>query len=348
MAASVQTLNLPTGLYLLSVRAGSPTAIAEAGNLQLPALNVGLGPGVENGQVEFVSGPGTRGNWLFQPGNMLIAKVVASSASLLLTSVRAANGQALDISIQRLGSTNTAPEASPEPEAPAAASEDNNKASDPAKPRHVVGLHLSGRGDVSFSDVEWAGRIGAGTWVEAFSITPLEFISPQDIEYKSLTASGFETPWISGGAACGTRGMAVALVGFAVRLKGRAAGRYDCEYSGYFQSGAIIGPLRNGAPCRSTVSGDPLEGIRFRFVARAVATASPTEPIGTSLQSARVAAIVESAVSTGSHPNPSASAAAKVDEPAQIKRAIGKITAKVKDLPLKKARGNSGKRASKV
>jgi hypothetical protein len=29
-----------------------------------------------------------------------------------------------------------------------------------------------------------------------------------------------------------------------------------------------VGPLRNGAPCRSTVANDPLEGIQIRIVKR--------------------------------------------------------------------------------
>jgi hypothetical protein len=70
--------------------------------------------------------------------------------------------------------------------------------------------------------------------------------------------------------------MAVPLVGFALRFKPNpGAAAYDCEYSGYFQSGATVGPLRNGAPCRSTVANDPLEGIQIRLVKRAAATPKP-------------------------------------------------------------------------
>ena len=50
---------------------------------------------------------------------------------------------------------------------------------------------------------------------------------------------------------------------------------YDCEYSGYYRSGVTVGPLRNGAPCRSTVANDPLEGIQIRIVRRAKAVAGP-------------------------------------------------------------------------
>jgi hypothetical protein len=88
---------------------------------------------------------------------------------------------------------------------------------------------------------------------------------------------------------CGTKGMSVPLVGFAVRLKsGAATAAYDCEYSGYFQSRVTVGPLRNGAPCRSTVANDPLEGIQVRLVRRAVVqSAAGTAPAKSSPQSLR-------------------------------------------------------------
>jgi hypothetical protein len=47
------------------------------------------------------------------------------------------------------------------------------------------------------------------------------------------------------------------------------------EYSGYFQSGLIVGPLLNGAPCRSTVANDPLEGLKVCLIARSDASALP-------------------------------------------------------------------------
>jgi hypothetical protein len=122
---------------------------------------------------------------------------------------------------------------------------------------------------MSFSEVPWAGRVVPGLWIESFSVRPLERFGAEEIEYKALTGSGFETPWISEGGACGTKGMATPLLGFAIRLKpSPAAAAYDCEYSGYFASGLTVGPVRNGVPCRSSVASDPLEGIQVRLVKR--------------------------------------------------------------------------------
>jgi hypothetical protein len=134
---------------------------------------------------------------------------------------------------------------------------------------------------MSFIDVPWAGRVAPGLWIESFSVRPLKRFGAQDVEYKGLTGSGFETPWLSDEKMCGTKGMAVPLVGFAVRLKpSPAAAAYDCEYSGYFQSGVTVGPLRNGVPCRSTVANDPLEGIQIRLVKRSSATVPPSAAQG--------------------------------------------------------------------
>ena len=139
-----------------------------------------------------------------------------------------------------------------------------------------ISAHIRTRGDMKFSEVPWAGRVSPGLWIESFSVKPLQRFAAQDVEYKGLTGSGFETPWCSDAAMCGTRGMAVPLVGFAIRLKpSKEAAAFDCEYSGYFKSGVTVGPLRNGASCRSTVANDPLEGIQVHIRKRSSA-ALPT------------------------------------------------------------------------
>jgi hypothetical protein len=156
-----------------------------------------------------------------------------------------------------------------------------------------IAAHVRNRGDMTFTRSAWAGRIDKGLWIESFSIHPLETIAASEIEYKSLTSSGFETPWISDAKLCGTQGMGVPLIGFAVRLKpGARASSYDVEYTGAFASGALVGPLRNGVPCRSTVANDPLEGLQIRVIrrgagakAKAVAPPSPVRAAATSVGS---------------------------------------------------------------
>ena len=276
LSASVQGLPLPPGLYLFSVTSADLLPARTSGQLSLPAVQVGLGPGVRPEQVEFMAGPSTHGTWLFAPGDLLVAKVSGAGVTLLLTSLRAPGGQVLAIKVERLDAradaiAPTAGAALPAMDDGKAPAKTAGKSSTlPAGAVPVqIGAHIRSRGDMIFADVPWAGRVAPGLWMESFSIRPLERFGAQDIEYKGLTGVGFETPWVSEEKMCGTKGMAVPLVGFAIRLKPSAAAAvYDCEYSGYFQSGLTVGPLRNGAPCRSTVANDALEGIQVHVVKR--------------------------------------------------------------------------------
>ena len=292
LTAAVQILPLPSGLYLFSVKAATPNVTAATAALSLPAVHVGLGPGVPTDSVEFVAGPSTHGGWLFAKGDLLVTKVKGNGATLVLTSVRAPGGEALAIKVERLEARADAPAAahigdSPVPTEVAdraatrlvAKQRKANAVDDEMLPVRI-GAHIRTRGDMMFSDVPWAGRMGPGLWIESFSVKPLERFSAQDIEYKALTGSGFETPWLSDEKMCGTKGMATPLLGFAIRLKPSSlAAAYDCEYTGYFQSGHTAGPLRNGVPCRSAVASDPLEGIQLRLIKRS-ATLRPTVGTG--------------------------------------------------------------------
>ena len=55
--------------------------------------------------------------------------------------------------------------------------------------------------------------------MKSFAVEAPPPLEKGDIEFKGLTASGFETPWLGAGIACGTRGMGIPLVAFSVRLK---------------------------------------------------------------------------------------------------------------------------------
>jgi hypothetical protein len=275
LSAAVQVLPLPPALYLFSVTAAGAPAPRTNGQLAVPAVHVSLGPGVRSDQVEFIEGPSTHGGWLFAPGDLLVAKVTGADVTLVLTSVRAPGGEILSIQVESLNARVATPL---EPAAQKAAAATAAVPIEPAGDRPLriqIAAHIRKRGDVSFLDVPWAGRLGSGLWMESFSLRPLEQFTAQDIEYKGLTGTGFETAWLSDEKMCGTKGMALPLIGFAVRLKpGAASAAYDCEYSGYFQSGVTVGPLRNGAPCLSSVANDSLEGIQVRIVKRATASAA--------------------------------------------------------------------------
>lgn len=284
LSASVQLLPLPAGVYLFSVKAGKPHLAGDTGPVKLPAVHVGPAPGTPAESVQCMSKNDIQGNWLAEPGDFLVLRITGEQATLLVTSLRDADGDVLSINAERLDTRFDSTDTTASPKAvttPARAP--SARKPDLTEPEDIVGIplditaHIRNHGDQRFKRRHWAGRLGTGMWLESFAVAPLEVFSKKDLEYKGLTASGFETAWLSDFNLCGTQGMGVPLIGFAVRLKpSTKAAAYDCEYSGYFQSGALVGTLKNGAPCRSTVANDPLEGIQIRIIERAART--PKKP----------------------------------------------------------------------
>jgi hypothetical protein len=293
-------MTIPEGLYAFRVRAGAPARSAAKAGIALPSVAVGLAPGQPLDTVDFLHGPRNVGHWLCEPGDMLVARISRRPATLLLTSLRAPGGAALAIDIERLDNRGVGEKADdagdlwgrppivtlpPAPKPPAASHGPavQNPASvvaalpePPGLPREIT-VHVRRRGDRTFADPAWAGYIGEGMWIEAFSVRPLDGPGGDQIEYKGLTATGYETPWLANNAPCGTRGMATPLLGFAVRAKpGPAAEAYDVEYRGAFLSGALSEPHRNGAPCRSPMPDDPLEAIELRILRRLPPEAAPS------------------------------------------------------------------------
>lgn len=349
LSASLQVLPLPAGLFLFAVREATARAPRHGNNLgnnqgnnqgdklSLPAVHVGVGPGVRAGQVEFMHGSATRSGWLFAAHDLLVARVKSGGATLILSSLRAPGGDVLSIKVERLDArTDAGSSASAEVEAEEGDTGESRPlavgmaavAAVAARPslKLQVAAHIRTRGDMNFADGAWAGRVAEGLWIESFAVRPLERFGEQDIEYKGLTASGFETPWVTDARMCGTKGMSTPLVGFAVRLRpGAEAAAYDCEYSGYFRSGTVVGPLRNGAPCRSTHANDPLEGIQLHIVRR-----MPAMPARGNVASAGAALIKPFAVPQGGKAN--AARARGGESKTALRKQVANGRARVKPL----------------
>jgi hypothetical protein len=273
LRASSKALPLPPGLFRFTVTAAKPVKVEKAGSLEFPALHVAPGPGCKPSLVEFIGMPKSIGTWLYHPGDTLVVKVEEPGATLLLSSVRSEGTEPLEVDVNRLDGR--APATS---KLQAAQLPSGLQAGVTESLKLQLGLHIRTRGDQNFAGGTWAGALADNLWVEALSIKMLETLTSRDVEYKGLSANGFETPWLTDGATCGTKGVTLPLIGFAIRLKADAAAHYDCEYSGYFQSGATVGPVRNGVPCRSKVATDPLVGVRLSIVKRGGAKAVvPTE-----------------------------------------------------------------------
>ena len=111
--------------------------------------------------------------------------------------------------------------------------------------------HVQRTGDVGGEIGDWIGVKGSRLWVEGFGLAPVDGITAGDLEYQAVLGRNWLSPWIEAGKYCGSRGMALPLLGIKVRLKGAAAKTFDCSYSATFVDGSEIGPVEAGETCEA-------------------------------------------------------------------------------------------------
>jgi len=273
---------LDPGFYAFSL-AAETGGREPVGGFPLPAVHL-CAPPRQDGGMEITDGFGRIGSWLGGRHRVLFVKSPTGGTALVTGYLaRDPHRMSLALDIRRLAAPGAAPiavkraerepaeRATPTPLAPVMTLRMGGTVATERLPQRVgldVLAHIRGRGDVHFVDTPWVGRLGPGLWIEGFAIFPDSRLAAA-IEYKGLAASGTETPWIESGALCGIRGSGIPLIGFAVRQRSIPGGAaFDCEYTGYFQSGATAGPTRNGAPCRSAIDHDALEGMQLQITAR--------------------------------------------------------------------------------
>lgn len=257
--ATPQVLSLAPGFYSVAVLEGGSDPIP--GKIATPSVQITTPPVPTPGTLVELLGAHP-GGWLTKVGDILVIRVTGSQAgTVILTSFKGSDrpNENLRLQLNRLDETlQTA--------MPSAVQ---------ALPKAELLLHISRQGDRRFPISSLAGVLGQQAWIEAFALEAVENIRLDEIEYKGLTANGWETPWVPAGELCGNRGMGMPLIGFCFRLKGEAANRFDCVYEGAFGSGRRTVPVTNGTPCRSDVIGDPLEGILLHLQPKAAVPPGP-------------------------------------------------------------------------
>jgi GT2 family glycosyltransferase/glycosyltransferase involved in cell wall biosynthesis len=268
LVSSVQILKLPQGIYSFKVKeSGSAPKLSES--LALPALQVGIAPIRSSGNIEFLTSASALDRWLAYKSDMIVVKIAGGEASLLLTSVRTQDSPSLAVAVERLNAQAASPPVALTEAAPALGG-----APDSLEVRLLA--HIRYVGDLSF-ECGSAGWPGQQMWIEGFAILSVGNLPADCLEYRGLVADGFQTPWLRNQTLCGSRGGAIPLLGYAVRVKPELADRYECAYSGRFFSGAHLGPMKDGAFCISELAGDPLEAIEVHVHERQLAPASIEE-----------------------------------------------------------------------
>jgi len=134
-----------------------------------------------------------------------------------------------------------------------------------AEARHVqlrINAHIACRGDVKAAPDGWAGERGSGLRLEGFTVTVIDGIDPDDLEYRALLDDGALTGWHRDESFCGTRGEHRQLQGVALRVVGHAATTHRVSYSAVFIDGTEVGPMADGMLC-ATANACALEAIKI-------------------------------------------------------------------------------------
>jgi hypothetical protein len=245
LQVSAHIMTLETGLFCVFQTPGSAPSDPATG---LPGVRITPAPGLA-GRPEAVSVSTFREDgWL--NGTAALVRVTDGSAQILVTIYQHKGMDAAPrLQVLRLSGEPTAASA-PEPAAAAA------PAQAPAEPAKQAAnpdimAHIQRSGDVGCGLGDWLGQKGSGQWVEGFGMAPLEGLAPEDMEYQAVLGRNWLSPWVESGKFCGSRGMALPLLGLKIRLKGAAAKTFECAYSATFVDGSTAGPVSAGETCEA-------------------------------------------------------------------------------------------------
>jgi hypothetical protein len=256
LRVSAHLMTLEIGLYCVFPTPGSPDPDIATG---LPGVRVTPAPGFA-GRPEAVSVSTFREDgWL--NGTAALVRVTESQAQILVSvyqDVRQKQDGAPRLQVLRLSKELNGAPADREAATGNSAAE---RGLAPAGPDPEVMAHVRRTGDVAGKVGDWIGVRGSGQWMEGFGIAPNVGVSPEDVEYQGVLGRNWLSPWVDGGKFCGSRGMALPLLGLKIRLKGQAAKTFECSYSATFLDGSAVGPVSGGGACEAE-SLAPLEAFQ--------------------------------------------------------------------------------------
>jgi hypothetical protein len=296
LQVSAHLMTLESGLFCVFQTPGSAPPDPATG---LPGVRITPAPGIA-GRPEAVSVSTFREDgWL--SGTAALVRVTDGSAQILVTIYQHKGmDSAPRLQVLRLSGDPTLPDA---PAAPAGSpARPVGTGAEPVANPEVM-AHIQRMGDVGCKIGEWLGEKGSRQWIEGFGMAPASGITPDDIEYQAVLGRNWLSPWVEGGKFCGSRGMALPLLGLKVRLKGAAAKAFECSYSATFVDGSTVGPIAGGETCEAETLA-ALEAIQVVIQPRAGKTAAKG-PIGKIAEAPNVAVQKPSTVAAAAKSVPS-------------------------------------------
>ena len=270
LKVSGHLMTLDTGLFCI-VQTPARGFDAAAG---LPGVRISMPPSPAS-RPEVVSITTFRPDgWLLGIGDAALVRVLNGPAQILVTIYQSptAKDGAPNLQVLRLlEPASGAPAAAPAaPGRAHAAAPAAPAARTTTKVMEMV-AHIQERGDVGTMLGEWLGERGSKKWIEGFGISPIHEITPADLEYQAVLGRGWLSPWVEGGQFCGSRGMALPILGLRVRLRGQASETHDVAYAATFCDGTAVGPVAEGEPCEAE-SLAPIEAFQVIIRRRGAGT----------------------------------------------------------------------------
>ena len=271
LKVSAHLMTLQTGLFCVYHSAGSaipdPTTGLPGARLTLPP-----GPSAQHVTIRSFRDDG----WLGGPDMAALVRVSQGPAQILMTVYMLPESPhtAPKLQVMRLSEGAPPPANTAPPESDGETVKGGADANGPAHPPEVA-AHIQVRGDVLAQLGEWIGEPGSQRWIEGFAVMPRGDVQADEIEYQAVLGRGWLSPWAEGGQFCGSRGMALPILGLRVRLRGAALATHTVELSASFTDGTAIGPVAAGEPCEAA-SLAPLEA--FQIIIRKIA-AEPEAPV---------------------------------------------------------------------
>jgi hypothetical protein len=239
LQVSAHLMTLETGLFCVFQTPGSPPPDPVTA---LPGVRITPAPGL-TGRPEAVDVSTFREDgWL--AGTAALVRVTDGSAQILVTIYQLKGAEAApQLQVLRLSGEAAKAEAvaAPAGALPPVA----------AGPPPAVIAHVQSTGDVGGGIGAWIGTKGSRLWIEGFGVTPPAGVAAADLEYQGVLGRNWLSPWVAGGQYCGSRGMALPLLGLRLRLKGAAAKAYECSYAASFVDGSTAGPVGAGEACEA-------------------------------------------------------------------------------------------------
>ncbi len=127
-------------------------------------------------------------------------------------------------------------------------------------------VHLSGIGNSTAHDDQFAGTRGQSRRLEGFSLQLNPQVPGLSLKYVAHLQGTGDALFVNEGEFLGTRGQSRRLEGFAIELTGPSAANYDVIYMAHLAGTGDTGFFQNGQFCGTRGQSRQVEGILIRIV----------------------------------------------------------------------------------